>query len=192
MNLHLENLKKLCRVCGQRLNKYYQARHAVNGYLKTENKDKLKETYGIDITFDNNEVHPQKMCKSCLVALGKPSNREVNNWQPHQDGVEKDEETDKMELKCRTCRQIASTSKGGRRKKPSNIAKKRREEQRKLECWKERLDSACTTILESNITSEPPTKKMQQVASTIIKRMITEKDVPIQLATGGPVSKKEI
>ena len=88
---HLNSLKRLCRVCGKRLQDQYTA------YSCLEAKDDLHRAFGIDVTPEcSPEVYPSHFCKLCYATLlqikaaEKREHRYVHSidvmkWEEHSD-----------------------------------------------------------------------------------------------------------
>ena len=100
---HIENLSKLCRICGKRLKKF--AEKYESSYSCVDHKKWLAEKFGIDIENDERFVHPAKFCHSCYHLTHAIS---PFVWPKHPVGMIED---------CVVCSQEQKTKKGGRRKK---------------------------------------------------------------------------
>ncbi len=86
---------------------------------------------------------------------------------------------------CSTCSLL---TRKGRREKLANVAAKRRKVNEAMKKEEAEVEAACDTILNKQHHSSC-TKKLQQVASAIIKQRMKETaSDTIQLPTGGPVS----
>ena len=97
-NLHIENLSKLCRVCGCRLTK--QKIHQTS-YSCEEHKEFLAKNFQIQIEKDDKSIHPVRFCHLCFCT----NTREHFTWKAHNDDH------------CPTCETEQRHKKGGRRKK---------------------------------------------------------------------------
>ena len=100
---NLENLTKLCRVCGQNLGQ--------NTYNVSNLSKRLHEHFFLTTTNDENDIHPKKKCQKCYSKLSNIENRsttwtmKIAEWHPHMDDY------------CITCSSVVAIKKGGRPKK---------------------------------------------------------------------------
>ena len=107
-NFHLCSLEKLCRVCGDLLSK--KMFNAINM------KDDLKDYIFIDISKDEDHIHPKKVCLRCwskvknIKQRGSTTKHSNFEFLPH------------AQLNCTICERTKQKSKGGRKKisKPKN------------------------------------------------------------------------
>ena len=106
--IHLANLKKLCRICGTLV--LGKVNYLVNNYT-----DRLEIAYRCKFTGDKAEIHPEQFCNNCYCKLVNVESRgsvhciEPISWEEHCD-------------KCKTCVKVVKISKGGR---PCKKSKKR-------------------------------------------------------------------
>ena len=93
MDFHLQQLVKLCRVCGKRLCK---AKGRASVFQCTKFKEGLLMTFGVDVTSDDVQFCPTKFCNPCHAVLrravkankeGIPYSHTINprTWTPHTD-----------------------------------------------------------------------------------------------------------
>lgn len=66
MEYHKNELEKVYRVCGRRLNK---AKGRNRSYMVTAKKEELAQVFGLDTSSDSPDIHPQKLCHSCMVYI---------------------------------------------------------------------------------------------------------------------------
>ena len=173
---HKKNLQILCRICGQRCLKQPTAKNRT-GINKTKHAERILEQYGINMDNDNLQVHPPYICLSCVASLSRHKCRPVIDWKPHKTGD------------CHACETINASCEGGRREKAAKVGARRRKERQRLEREAEDVKKACDTILHAtstNSTDAVQNKKLKQVASCIIKKIIDESKI-VELPTGGPV-----
>ena len=89
-NLHFEQLRLLCRVCGGRSKKFVEPSAKSCELVASE----LKSFYGMDITQDTTKYHSQTVCTKCyhrLVVLknsAKPSVATVQKAKSEIDSTE--------------------------------------------------------------------------------------------------------
>ena len=87
--IHLANLKKLCRICGTLV--LGKVNYLVNNYT-----DRLEIAYRCKFTGDKAEIHPEQFCNNCYCKLVNVESRgsvhciEPISWEEHCD-------------KCKTC-----------------------------------------------------------------------------------------
>ncbi|XP_072023307.1 uncharacterized protein [Amphiura filiformis] len=182
MDQHSNALLSLCRVCGARRKKWRQ--QATHNYDKLKHADRLARAYGINVNDDEKLIHPVYVCLSCIAAsaLGKDPRKTVIVWNEHGEGDT-----------CKACSLMESTL-GRKTRKPGKVAaatkaerKKEEDERRKEEDDKIAVDQACNTILGTVIKS-PPSLKLQQVATVIMKVLLSMCDPHspiVELPTGG-------
>ena len=110
MDHHNQTLEKLCRVCGQNVQRYKTK------YISTKHLAKLS-LVGIDPSTDNPVVHPAYFCHGCYTILARKeaasktgkvfsTTLAVCSWETHSDNG-----------KCETCEKMEEIKRGGRRKK---------------------------------------------------------------------------
>ncbi|EDO47180.1 predicted protein [Nematostella vectensis] len=100
-SIHLQNLEKICRVCGNRLKKYkdrFETSYNCKGHVVF-----LAETYNLSIEKDDQTIHPSKFCRECFRSY-RIHTREVVFWEKQTDT-------------CSTCEKEEFARKGGRPKK---------------------------------------------------------------------------
>ena len=189
IDVHQQALDVLCRICKGR-NRKYPVSKKRHGLDKRDHVQNIKDTYKIDITKDDRTVHPKYLCLSCVAdfSISRPSARPVQTWEPHS------------AINCLTCQWFINSAKGGRPKKPAKVGAARRQERelqrreeessrREAEKRKETVDAACQTVMEAAALEITPTKKLRQVATSIIRSIMQESGSDtIELPTGGPVS----
>lgn len=111
MENHKEMLKSLCRVCSKKLGRVsYSLKKQSNQYL-------IEQCFHVDVSNDDERVHPSRFCNSCYSAMKRMvqvdtvhSSLTIHTWMTHQDGT------------CETCDMIEARKKGGRPKSKKNVA----------------------------------------------------------------------
>ena len=115
MDHHKQILDRLCRICGQNVQRYKTK------YISTKHTTKLS-LVGIDPSMDNPVVHPAYFCHGCYTTLARKeaasktgkvfsTTLAVCSWEIHYDnGI------------CKTCKKIEEIKRGGRRKKLSTFS----------------------------------------------------------------------
>ena len=77
---------------------------------------------------------------------------------------------------------------GRRRLKPAKVAARRRRQREEEEREEAEVELACDVLLASTSSStRQPSKKMQRVATEVIKGVMGDDNI-VELPTGGPVS----
>lgn len=87
---HTTELKKVCRVCGKRVQK---AKGRERSYLVTEKTEDLSEVFRIDVSNDSEDTHPPSFCHSCWTFMhfwhtrgtNAPSVGRVFTWIGHSE-----------------------------------------------------------------------------------------------------------
>ena len=103
---HQINLAKLCRVCGLILPE--------RTFLVKENINLIKESYYLDVSGDNDCIHPPKICLKCHTTARNIAHRSTTTqiiskqWVPHKN-------------ECPVCNRVKSLSKGGRPPKKKSL-----------------------------------------------------------------------
>ncbi len=69
MEFHINELKKVCRVCGKRAQK---AKGKERLYLVHQHRDALATVFSIDVSGDTEDTHPLQFCYSC--------HTQMRNW----------------------------------------------------------------------------------------------------------------
>lgn len=91
MDYHRNELKKVCRVCGKRLNK---AKGRDRSYVVEAKKEELDQVFGLDTSTDSPDIHPPKFCHLCMVYIrswrqrgggGLQSLSRVYKWTAHNE-----------------------------------------------------------------------------------------------------------
>lgn len=90
MEYHMSELRKVCRVCGKRVNK---AKGRERNYLVAEYSKELAEVFSIDASTDSENIHPFQFCHSCHTAIrfwntrggDTPSVGRVFMWAKHSE-----------------------------------------------------------------------------------------------------------
>ncbi|XP_066263922.1 uncharacterized protein [Branchiostoma lanceolatum] len=103
---HIENLRKLCRLCGRRALSYAQGKQGLSAVSCLDFVQEIKSTFGVDVLTDNGEQEPPMICHSCRKKLYNDINYMGAHsvWQKHSPS-------------CSVCSQAESMRKGGRPKK---------------------------------------------------------------------------
>ena len=65
MDINIEALTALCRICGNRCMPWAKKK-TLKPIPKAQHHDSLTKIYGID---PNNQIHPSNLCKSCVVSF---------------------------------------------------------------------------------------------------------------------------
>ncbi len=99
---HRDNLKLLCRICGEKLKKAKEKYES--SYSCTEYVDFLANKYQLNVEKDDNSIHPPRFCNKCY--LSSSNSRSPVFWEIH------------TEENCKTCYHVTERlSKGGRPRK---------------------------------------------------------------------------
>lgn len=69
--------------------------------------EKVQQTFGVDVSIDEEAVHPQHICKQCYSKLFLITKRSAHTWKPHP-----------RTTQCEMCILFSKQSKGGRPTKP--------------------------------------------------------------------------
>ena len=65
LQAHRSALSELCRICSNRAQTHKEKCGPKKAILITSRKDKVLDTYGIDISTDTPDVHPTHICTTC-------------------------------------------------------------------------------------------------------------------------------
>ncbi len=94
MDHHIEQTKKHCRFCGNRLNKS-KGKKTQPVYACTDHIDDLVTLVGLPLPTAEDEHVPQHFCNSCFLRMTRAKKAkksglpfpqfEVMQWTPHQD-----------------------------------------------------------------------------------------------------------
>lgn len=116
-NLH-SGLHKLCRVCGESLNRKGRV-----SYTASASTSVILKVFGVDVAQDDPQVHPARYCHGCRNVMYHSTKKgetyrpqvKIFQWSSHVEGC------------CPVCEQITAVEKGGRQKKtkrgrPSSIS----------------------------------------------------------------------
>ena len=124
MDYHKYCLDLLCRLCGSRAQAMREK--SLPAKLCTTYKDSIRQFYQVDITMDNPDIHPNKLCEKCYRKMlnakcsqnsdayaDMPRNAAMVSemWIPHQTDAEQD-----ITL-CVVCYLFHRQCKGGGQKK---------------------------------------------------------------------------
>lgn len=90
MEYHTNELGKVCRVCGKRLNK---AKGRERNYLVAEHSKELATVFSIDVSSDCDDTHPLQLCHTCSTfmrfwqtrGVDTPSVGRVFIWAQHSE-----------------------------------------------------------------------------------------------------------
>ena len=99
MEYHEKALANMCRICGQRALKSRDIEKKKKPKKTCDYIELIKLLFGVDITTDNEDIHPQLLCVSCcqkLVDCRKPNRvksielyerdrKSVLSWETHQE-----------------------------------------------------------------------------------------------------------
>ena len=173
LDFHKAALERLCRVCGQRCVKYPASLKNHKGLCKIKHKEKLKETYNINVENDCEEIHPKYICLSCYAACDKKTHRPVVGWTEH------------TAVPCMACSLMRNTV-GKRKRKPAAVGVERRLQRIAAEKQQETVDKACEVVL-GHIKTKSPSRKIQRIATEVVKSLMDDDEL-IELPTGGSVS----
>ena len=123
-NLHIENLSKLCRVCGCRLTKQkiHQTSYSCEEFLA--------KNFQIQIEKDDKSIHPVRFCHLCFCT----KTREHFTWKAHNDDH------------CPTCETEQRHKKGGRRKKSRRGGGKREGKRYASSSWPRLLTGSLNSM----------------------------------------------
>ena len=118
-SIHIENLKKLCRICGKLICGKVDS-HGIVGndhrcYSKYEFNDVIGELYGTELKLDIDGVHPPSICKSCARVFYRYRERKVQNKDFSTNVVP--EMFSEHNENCKVCSHTVKSSKAGRPKK---------------------------------------------------------------------------
>ncbi|XP_019620277.1 PREDICTED: uncharacterized protein LOC109466858 [Branchiostoma belcheri] len=104
---HIENISKLCRICGQAVLKKRDKQKMYQPNPCRKYARRIHEIWGVDVTKDRGHRHPPAFCHRCRSKLARPphfSRPKVVTWYDH----------DAFEGHCAACEKVASIAKGGR------------------------------------------------------------------------------
>ena len=107
---HKIALSLLCRICGELIEKTGYA------YSVSENEGDIRNYFYIDVSNDNDDIHPKDFCKGCFSDIlnmkkrGTTTEHKIINWVGHY-----------HELNCYACDKIEKKKKGGRPKKRKHV-----------------------------------------------------------------------
>jgi hypothetical protein len=90
MEFHIKELKKVCRVCGNRTNK---AKGRERVHLVAQHKESLATVFSLDVSGDTVDTHPIHLCHSCKTLIrcwekrggAAPAVERVYKWTKHSD-----------------------------------------------------------------------------------------------------------
>ena len=109
MNVHAENLQRICRICFEFLGK--------DKYVLHNLKNRLANAFFINFNNELPLVHPSHICHKCYCTLcniekkSTTSTLAPHSWKAHSEGD------------CELCNKVATLKKGGRRPKRAGKAK---------------------------------------------------------------------
>lgn len=106
---HLSSLKKVCRLCGNRVVYITRSSSKVVKKVATYSKAVL-EVFSTDVSADDPRLHPANLCNSCYRKLSRKIKRVAIQWEEHSE-------------ECKFCRTYAQGSKPGRPVKVTNKGK---------------------------------------------------------------------
>lgn len=113
-NSHKTALGRMCRVCGDFLNK---STHSTKPYECAAYKQQLKDTFDINIDSDHKEKHPSCFCRGCYDVI-RTRNEASQNQKIYKETKKIFSKWDvHMEVACSVCDHFSKLSKGGRPKK---------------------------------------------------------------------------
>ncbi|KAI8481624.1 hypothetical protein Bbelb_406250 [Branchiostoma belcheri] len=105
---HITNLRKLCRLCGAKVQTANEKKRHLNPSLCIDYKVKIRNTFNLDVTKDQTHIHPPYFCEKCRKKLtnkkydgGKAT---ASVWTEHNSD-------------CLPCKDADQMMKGGRPKK---------------------------------------------------------------------------
>ena len=111
---HSEALGALCRVCAKPVNRYRDR------YLCCEYTEILKEVFLIEVSNDDDVIHPVQFCHCCYMTIQRAVVAQCTfihtvsvyrQWDQHKDS------------ECSTCDHMQEIKKGGRPKKRKRIGR---------------------------------------------------------------------
>ena len=121
MNIHSENLQRICRICSEFLGK--------DMYVLDQLKDRLANTFYTNFNNDIPLVHPSNICHKCYCSLCNIEKKDTTttlaprDWKAHSEGD------------CELCNKVVTLKKGGRRPKRNGKAKGGRPCNTKSDYW---------------------------------------------------------
>ena len=86
MKKHREYLNNMCRVCTRRTQTSQDIIRRKPATFACKFKDNIYSLCGIDINTDNENVHPQKLCRSCVDMITN-SKRTGSNGEMNLSGI---------------------------------------------------------------------------------------------------------
>ena len=152
IDFHLTKLAKCCRVCGQYSgDKCCKYSHNINS---PDIINKIQVTFGIDVTDDHEETHPQKCCNCCYAKCikaekGSKTTQIPVTWHKHTD------------VDCQTCTRFLTQAKGGRKRK-TTIPGRPSEKQQRLENVSSSRVKISQSIIPPNVIPAPLIDKMPE------------------------------
>ena len=78
MEKHEECLNNMCRICTSRAQSVLDITKRVPATDAQKYKDEIYILYGIDITNDDDHIHPKKICKVCSETIKSSRKSGVN------------------------------------------------------------------------------------------------------------------
>ena len=69
LDFHKQCLRNLCRICSNRAQTSEQMNRKATPRLCANSRDEIYIYYGVDISTDEEEIHPTKMCNKCFYKM---------------------------------------------------------------------------------------------------------------------------
>ncbi|KAI8485873.1 hypothetical protein Bbelb_364250 [Branchiostoma belcheri] len=66
---HITNLRKLCRLCGAKVQTANEKKRHLNPSLCIDYKVRIRNTFNLDVTKDQTHIHPPYFCEKCRKKL---------------------------------------------------------------------------------------------------------------------------
>ena len=107
---HSEALQKLCRLCGENINRYRVT------YSCQACKDDLYKAFHLRVDDNSDDIHPPNFCDTCYGTMSRKV-KAIEDNRPYMQSLKIFPWSEHSNPNCNTCTKYLTVKKGGRPKK---------------------------------------------------------------------------
>ena len=128
LDFHKQSLRNLCRICSNRAQACEQINHKATPRLCANSRDEIYIYNGVDISSDEEEIHPTKICNKCFYKMKNAEVLSENNKMDRDKYLDEKEKAGSASrlwkphkrIDCNVCKLYTGQMRKGRVKKISD------------------------------------------------------------------------